>query len=74
MGNNLRWRRTLEQCKGTFNGNFTAKYDSVTEEMQAWYPGKYTVEEYFDQNTLTFDLRLKFATPEAETWFRLKYE
>jgi len=45
----------------------------VTLVMQKIFPGEYVVEEYFDNTAMTFDLRLKFNTPEDETVFYLKY-
>ena len=42
--------------------------------MKMVFPGEYVVEEYFNKNTMVVDLRLKFTTPEDETWFLLQYE
>lgn len=41
--------------------------------MQAHSPGNYTLEKYYDDH-FGYSYRLKFATPQEETFFRLKYE
>ena len=69
----ITWRTELAREKGSaLYGDFRANYDKVTERMKKKYPGNYIVEEYFDSNSLTFDLRLKFDTSEDEIIFLLK--
>lgn len=41
--------------------------------MQSHSPGNYTLEKYYDDH-FGYSYRLKFATPQEETFFRLKYE
>ena len=41
--------------------------------MQEHSPGDYTLEKYYHE-VRGYSYRLKFATPQDETFFRLKYE
>lgn len=43
------------------------------ERMQRHSPGNYTLEKYYDEDH-GYSYRLKFDTPQDETFFRLKYE
>ena len=43
------------------------------QRMQDHYPGNYTLEKYYDEDR-GYSYRLKFDTPQDETFFRLKYE
>ena len=68
------WRDELTRHKGSFMSDFKANYDIATESMKSKYPGNYVVEEYYDSRTGGFGLRLKFDTPEDETFFLLQNE
>lgn len=69
------WRDVLSRERGTyFKDMADASYEPATKRMQQRYPGNYIVEEYYNNKKHTWDLRLKFDTPEDETWFMLKYE
>lgn len=48
------------------------RLDHMAAKLQQTYPGNYTLEEYFNSNTLSWDYRLKFATQEDEVWFLLQ--
>jgi hypothetical protein len=75
MNKKLTWRDALSRERGSAFGNdFTATYTAATERMREKYPGEYIVEEYYNGKDHCFDLRLKFATPEDEIMFLLKYE
>lgn len=41
--------------------------------MQDFFPGPYSVEEYYDANLGRFNYRLKFEDPKQETMWRMKY-
>ncbi len=69
------WRDELSRQRGTyFGGDVNISYDAATKRMKQRYAGNYVVEEYYNSSKHTFDLRLKFDTPEDETWFMLQYE
>lgn len=68
------WRDSLARERGSHFGNHTANYEGTTQRMKEKYPGNYIVEEYFNSDRLAWDLRLKFDTPEDETWFLLSNE
>ena len=69
------WRAQLAREKGSaLYGGFTANYEKATERMKEQFPGNYVVEEYYDSGVHRFELRLKFDTPEDETWFLLTNE
>jgi hypothetical protein len=69
------WQQALSRERGShFENNFTTTYEAATRRMQEKYPGEYIVEEYYNGKDHRFDLRLKFATPEDEIMFLLKYE
>lgn len=70
----LTWRDHLTRVRGSHFGNHAANYEKPTERMKEKYPGNYIIEEYYNSKTHTFDLRLKFDTPEDETWFLLRNE
>ena len=76
MGNKkYTWRVALNRYRrSAFESNIGAAYEVATIQMKEDYPGEYIVEEYFDPKTCTFDVRLRFDTPEDETFFHLKYE
>jgi hypothetical protein len=46
----------------------------ILETMQKKYPGKYTLEEYYSPEAMTFKYRLKFNSEADEMWFKLKYQ
>lgn len=68
------WRTELARERVSLLGTFNVTYERATERMKAKYPGNYIVEEYYDGKDHCFNLRLKFDTPEDETWFMLKNE
>ena len=75
INQNRTWQQALSKERGSAFGNdFTATYEAATRRMQEKYPGEYIVEEYYDGKDHCFNLRLKFATPEDEIMFLLKYE
>lgn len=41
--------------------------------MQKKYPGPYTVEQFYNAEKMKWDLRLRFDSPEEETFWLLKY-
>ena len=45
----------------------------INQYMQAHYPGKYIVEEYYDSERMAFARRLVFDDPHEEVIFYLKY-
>lgn len=45
----------------------------VIEFLQKEFPGKYTLEEYYNPDQMCFKYRLKFDTEQDEMWFKLKY-
>ena len=56
--------------------------ETVTEEdivanaykwMQEKYPGPYRVEQYYNTDKMKWDLRLRFDSPKAETFWLLKW-
>lgn len=68
----LEWRshlRSLTYLQGHWQDNLS----SMTEAMQAAFPGNYTVECYLDWDEMCVLPRLRFDTPQDETWFMLKY-
>jgi hypothetical protein len=50
------------------------RHKTVADRMKKKYPGNYKVEEYFDSNSLVWELRLVFEDQAEEVWFKLKYE
>ena len=73
--NKSAWRNTLLLLRNeSFATHKPINIYLVTETMKMVFPGEYVVEEYFNKHTMVVDLRLKFTTPEDETWFLLQYE
>lgn len=73
--NKSAWRNTLLLLRNTaFATHEPIKLHVITESMKMVFPGEYVVEEYFNNQSMVIDLRLKFTTPEDETWFLLQYE
>lgn len=67
----LTWRDALKRLKGNFQ---ETDYANAERQMKERYPGNYIVEEYYNSAIHNWDLRLKFNTPEDETWFLLRNE
>jgi hypothetical protein len=70
----------MNKIQLALSGRFVLSHDLLnphsegrTESLLKMYPGNYVVEEYYDPTTAQFLGKLKFNTPEDETWFRLKY-
>ena len=66
MGSPVSWFRD--------NGADEKRENYIMAQLQAMYPGKYTLEEYYNPSTMCFKYRLKFDTAQDEMWFKLKYE
>lgn len=62
------WQITEEDVK-----NSDYHDEKSLQMMQEHSPGNYTLEKYYDEYH-GYSYRLKFATPQEETFFRLKYE
>lgn len=45
----------------------------IMDQLQAMYPGKYRLEEYYSPESRCFKYRLKFDSEADEMWFRLKH-
>lgn len=56
------------------NFNDDARQQEVTKYMQERFPGNYTLEEYYDSNTMSFRYRLKFDSEQDEIVFKLRHE
>lgn len=73
--NRSAWRNTLSLLMSeAFVSHKPFDPYVITETMKRIFPGEYVVEEYYNKEYMVMDLRLKFATPEDETVFLLKYE
>ena len=55
------------------NGADEKRERYIMEQLQKMYPGKYTLEEYYNPDKMCFKYRLKFDTEADEMWFKLKY-
>ena len=62
------WQSLLEEAHltGVAQGGIEAF-------MQDFFPGPYSVEEYYDAKLGRFNYRLKFEDPKQETIWRIKY-
>ena len=61
--------------RGTDPSDMDSKREQfVMEFLQREYPGKYKLEEYYNQSTMSFKYRLKFDSEADEMWFKLKYQ
>lgn len=47
--------------------------ERIHNMMQADYPGNYYVKEYYNINTMRFEVKLVFDDPVEETMFVLKW-
>lgn len=47
--------------------------ERVETSMQEFFPGPYTIEEYYDANLGRFNYRLKFEDPKQELLWKIKY-
>jgi len=47
--------------------------EGVESFMQDFFPGPYTVEEYYNSELNKFDYRLKFEDPKQELLWKIKY-
>ena len=56
------------------NGADEKRERYIMEQLQKMYPGKYSLEEYYNMHTMSFKYRLKFDTEADEMWFKLKYQ
>lgn len=78
------WEGQLEKINGRFL--YAEKYISsetlddrqrrimwAIGEMQAKYPGNYTLDEHIDSNSGYYKYQMVFDTPEEESLFLLKY-
>lgn len=45
----------------------------LTLRMQQVYPGNYHIVRWVNADDLHIEFKMKFNTPEDETWFHLKY-
>ena len=62
------WQITEDEIK------HSDEHDAISiQRMQDHSPGNYTLEKYYDEYH-GYSYRLKFATPQEETFFRLKYD
>lgn len=68
----LEWRSHLKSLT-YLQGHWQDDLISMTEAMQAAFPGNYTVECYTDHGEMRILPRLRFDTPQDETWFMLRY-
>jgi hypothetical protein len=62
------WQITEDEIK-----NSDYHDEKSLKMMQEHSPGNYTLEKYYHEYH-GYSYRLKFATPQEETFFRLKYE
>jgi hypothetical protein len=62
------WQITEDEIK-----NSDLHDEKSLQMMQGHSPGNYTLEKYYHEYH-GYSYRLKFATPQEETFFRLKYE
>lgn len=46
---------------------------AILAEMQKFWPGPYTVEEYYNTKRMAFALRLKFEDKNQELMWRIKH-
>lgn len=75
MGNPA-WKNLFNNMRRTA---FTQSHADCTtqwieETMQLHYPGAYSVENFYSTQIHCTDYRLKFNSPEDETWFYLKWK
>lgn len=68
----LEWRSHLRSLT-YLHGHWQDHLDVLTANMQKLFPGNYTVECYLDWDEMCVLPRLRFDTPQDETWFMLKY-
>ena len=75
------WQSYLRRLGNGING-VSERSKTLTEKdiianaehyMQKKYPGKYTVESYYNVNKMKWDLRLRFYDPREETMWTLKW-
>ena len=75
------WQSYLRRLGNGLNG-VTERSQTVTEAdiiaraekyMQIKYPGKYTVEQFYNAEKMKMDLRLKFDDPKEKTFWLLKW-
>lgn len=75
------WQSYLRQLGSGING-IAERSKRLTEAdiianaqayMQMHYPGRYTVEQFYNAQKFKIDLRLRFDNPRDETWFRIQY-
>lgn len=68
----LEWRSHLRSLKYLYV-NWQDHLDEITADMQKLFPGNYTVECYSDWHEMRMLPRLRFDTPQDETWFILRW-
>lgn len=75
------WQRYLRRLGNGING-VADRSETVTDAdivaraekyMQIKYPGPYTVEQYYNNDKMMWDLRLRFEDPREETMWRLRW-
>lgn len=69
----MSYKKDLKKLYYTYTKDSNG-FNVAAKRLQETYPGNYTIEEYFNPNTLNWDARLKFLSEEDEVWFKLKYE
>ena len=62
------WQITEDEIKNSDDHD-----EKSLQMMQSHSPGNYTLEKYYHEYH-GYSYRLKFETPQEETFFRLKYE
>ena len=74
------WQRYLARLgngiSGVASNQFITEADIVANAekwMQKKYPGKYTVEQFYNADKMKWDLRLRFDDPKEETMWLLKW-
>lgn len=71
------WQQMLDGYYRTsfINGDYTTGEDriaTIQAEMQERFPGKYVVENFYNNKKMRFDLRLRFDDPKQETMWKIK--
>ena len=74
------WQTYLSRLGNGLNGVASNKYiteadilDNAQKYMQIKYPGKYTVEQFYNTKKMKIDLRLRFDDPKEETFWLLRW-
>ena len=74
------WQSYLSRLGNGLNGVATNKYiteadiiANAQEYMQLNYPGKYTVEPFYNSKKMKMDLKLRFDDPREESFWLLRW-